>query len=191
MKPAEKAPQKEPAASPPNLERRRFLRNVLVAGALAPLACSKEPSETSRSITLLQNRPFQVGGLSLLLTSCREGREFPSVSISICQQCGPGPGHSVSMLVPGSFRFQEGSSEYYLYVESISHGKPDSANITLTKKDGTPQHDGERHPETTDLFTIGAGAAFLAALFLAIFQKDKGSSCDGLGLPLSPKRPHQ
>jgi len=188
MREAEKNPQKQPIAFPPNPERRKFLRNVLFAGALAPLACSRQPSEASMPITLIQNRPFQLGRISIMLTSCSEGAEFPSVSIDIYKKGASGPEHSVSMLVPSSFKFENGGLEYELHVESIQYGTPNSASAVLTKKESQAQNGGERHAETADFFTIGTGAAFLAAIFLAISGRKSRVPDDGLILP--PKRNH-
>ncbi len=186
MRQAEKNPQKEPAASPPNPERRKFLRNVLLAGALAPLACSKEPSETSRPITLIQNRPFRVGEISLALTSCREGGEFPSVSINIYKKGAPGADHSVSMLVPASFRFQAGGFEYELQAESVSFGTPNSMSGSLVRKGLAPQGGAESGAKGADLFTMGAALGLVSAILFAIFERKTNAPDEGIVLP--PKR---
>ena len=190
MKPAEKNPRNE-VASPPDPERREFLRAgaALLAGmAVGPLAsCSNHPSETAEPHTLFQNRPLRVGSTTITLVSCAYGKEFPSAHLNLQKDGGSTSGR-VSMIVPSSFEFEEGGFEYELYVESVSCSRPNSANAILMKKETLAQDDGKRHPETADLFTIGAAAAFVGSIFLAIFERKSRLPDDGIVLP--PKRNH-
>ena len=188
MKTAEKNPENRPVASPPNPGRRRFLRNVLLAGALAPLACSAPPTETAERRRLFQNGSIRAGGTSISLASCNYGKEYPSAHLDLKKDGGQGMPSRVSMIVPSSFEFQDGGFEYELYVDNVSCGTPQSADVTLVKKGAQPQDDGKRHPETSDFFTIGAGVAFLASIFLAIFERKTRLPDEGLILP--PKRNH-
>jgi len=188
MKPAEKNSENKPVASPPNPERRRFLRDVLVAGALAPLACSSTPSQTGQRIILMQGRQIQFGKTSLVLTSCREGGEFPSASIDIYKENVPGAQESVSMIVPSSFKLSDSGFAYELYVERVSCGTSNYASAVLVKKEAQIQDDGKRHPESTDIFTIGAAVCLIGSLFFAIFERKSRLPDEGILLP--PKRNH-
>lgn len=175
-------------ASPPNPERRRFLRNVLIAGALAPLACSKEPAETAERRRLFQNSGIRAGSTSISLASCNYGNEYPSAHLDLRKDGDPGMPGRVSMIVPSSFEFQDGGFEYELYVDNVSCETPQSADVTLVRKGAQAQDDGKRRPETTDLFTIGAAAAFLGSIFFAIFERKSHLPDEGIILP--PKRNH-
>ncbi|NYZ60929.1 hypothetical protein H0O01_04510 [Candidatus Micrarchaeota archaeon] len=188
MKTAEKNPENRPVASPPNQERRRFLRDVLLAGTLAPLACSKEPAETAERRRLFQNSGIRAGSTSIILASCNHGKEFSSAHLDLKKDGDPGMPGRVSMIVPSSFEFQDGGFEYELYVDGVSCETPQSADVTLVNKGAQPQDDGKRRPEAADLFTIGAAAAFLASIFYAIFERKSRVPDDGLILP--PKRNH-
>jgi hypothetical protein len=188
MKPAEKIPEGKPAASPPNPERRKFLRNILVAGALAPFACSKEPTETAERHTLFQNRSIRAGGTAIIFDSCNYGNEYPSAHFTIRKDGSQDVPRRESIIVPASFKFDEGRFEYELYADNVSCGAPQSADITLVRREAQSQDDGKRHPETSDLFTIGAAAALLASIFFAIFERKSHVPDEGLLLP--PKRNH-
>jgi len=188
MKPAEKNSENKPVASPPNPERRRFLRDVLIAGALAPLACSSTPSQTGQRIILMQGRQIQFGKTLLVLTSCREGGEFPSASIDIYKENVPGAQDSVSMIVPSSFKLSDSGFEYELYVERVSCDTPNYASAVLVRKEAQTQDDGKRHPETADIFTVGAAFAFITSIGLAILGRKSRLPDDGFILP--PKRNH-
>ncbi len=186
MKQAKRNPQQEPAACPPNLERRRFLRNLLAAGALAPVACSKSQPETGKPVTLVQGRHLDIGDISIVLTSCGEGEGCPSASIDIYKQGVPGAAYSVSMLVPCPLDFQANGFEYELQVESISCGKPGHASATLIKKGPSAGDNPSQNGGGTDIFTIGAALGLIGALLFAVFERKGRPREDRVFL--SPKR---
>lgn len=146
MKPAEKTPPNE-YASAPNAGRRKFLRNVLLAGAALAAGCKSENPDSPRRARIYQNREFPLGG-SLIFLHCRNENGIQSASFKIFRK---GKGHlpdSVSMLVPGSFSvsgFQSPVSRYEIYVERISCLGTQSADILIMKNaapEENPQQSG-------------------------------------------------
>lgn len=190
MKPTEKKLQNEPVASPPNQERRKFLRNALLAGAAIAAGCKSENQPAERRETLLKGREILVGSSTLSLDDCTEG-ESPSAQLSMRRQGGQAPRSSSSLLVPGYFSMDGGGYDYGIYVDSVSCSPASkSAKITIVRKNQAQQdsRDSRNFSFAGDVSLIGAGLAFLAALFLAVFHRDRGAAQDEFALP--PKRNH-
>ena len=187
MRPAEKNLQKQSPASLPSPGRRKFLRNLLAAAALAPLSCSREkdaPAQSRKSI--FRNRELRLGDSAIILEECRDDGKIQSAKFRILHEGKAFP-DSVSMLVPGHLSvssFQPSVPGYEIMVESISCGELPSASLAITKK----QQEEAPSAAASDLLVPGSAIAFAASLVLWAVQR-RNEAAEKEPIILSPKRP--
>ncbi len=184
MRPAEKNAQNKPAASIPDPRRRKFLKNILIAGALAPIACSKEgkaPEESRK--TIYQNRELRLGISRIILEECRNDGKIQSAKFRIFRE-GRTPTDSISLAVPGYLSMGDCIPGYEVYVESILCGKAPSACLAVTHK---PAEEGP-NAASSDLPVIASAIAFAASLILWAVRR-REEAAENEPIILSPKRP--
>ncbi len=188
MKTSEKNPQAQPVASPPNPERRRFLRTLLFTGAALAAGCKSEKSNTNTA-RVFQSRPFPIGNASVSLKECNNAEQTATFEVS---RLGNGLPDSMTLLVPGSFTVSgsqpvSGSiSMHEIYVERISCGaNPQSADVSISES-APVENAGNAQPLFADLPAIGAVIAFfgLVAFWITHRRGPEGRE----GTLLSPKR---
>lgn len=191
MKSAEKNLQKQPLVSPPNPERRRFLRTVLFTGAAFASGCKSPNKDSTTTARIFQNRAFSLGDSSIVLKECNDAAQTATFEVS--KPGSEGLPDSVTLRVPGSFTVSasqhpvSGAAQYDVYVERIScNTNPQSANVSISAKPFPAENSENQVSPLGDLPVIGMAIALFGAVALWVVHRRGQEGREGA--LLSPKR---